>query len=172
MKNKILIAIICAFLLVFGFFIWKFEQVQRQWVEVILETRPVDPRALLSGDYVRLAYEVAVVENLQDIEYSPIYLVLELDASGRVIAKDIQQEEPSEGVYIRTDKSDGWSQLELGIEQYYVPEGKGWEIQDLARAGNIEVRTSVFQGDIQILGLLLDGELVDFGQIETRNEYQ
>jgi len=53
-----------------------------------------------------------------------------------------------------------------------VPEGKGWEIQDLARTGKIEVLTSVFEGDVQILGLLLDGEPVDFDQIEARNEYQ
>lgn len=57
MRSKIyILAVLTLFLLVFNYSVFNKEQQLKNGVEILLPLAPVDPRALLMGDYVTLAY--------------------------------------------------------------------------------------------------------------------
>jgi len=119
---------------------------------VILETRPIDPRSLFRGDYVRLNYEI---NNLHLDELSgertfktndTVYVVLEQQKKywepraiylekPRLLAK----QSLIQGVVKRVTKRhwDGDTaindvinlEVNYGIENYFVPEGEGLKLE-------------------------------------------
>lgn len=118
------------------------ERALREGVVVRLETRPVDPRDLLRGDYVILSYQISV---LPAQLYSPplpantragttVYVALEKgegefhravaasvnrppDQPGRVILKG-RLRYPASAAFHQTT-------IDYGLERYYVAEGTG-----------------------------------------------
>ena len=107
---------------------------------VLLETRPVDPRDLLRGDYVILSYKIsAVATNLftpaltQSLpDGQPVFVLLERRGAFHEIARAAT--EPlalADGqVLLKGRTRYGWSpspdvRLDYGLERYYVREGTG-----------------------------------------------
>jgi uncharacterized membrane-anchored protein len=109
----------------------------------LLETRPVDPRELLRGDYVTLDYKISDIprELLSKDEFSPsneyVYVTLSLDGAGVASVADASLSRPSKGLYIRGrfHNSMVWSDysIDYGLGVYYVPEGTGKELERLIR---------------------------------------
>ncbi len=102
----------------------------RRGTEVTLQTVPVDPRDLLRGDYVTLAYDITTPRSPHgrlDIG-DTVYVVLR--KSGDVwVDSQVTSYRPSggtviRGTVVRTDPL----RIEYGIEAYFVPEGRGWEL--------------------------------------------
>jgi uncharacterized membrane-anchored protein len=58
MVKKISITTLLVILVGFNFSIFQKEQVKKSTDEVILKLRPVDPRSIIQGDYMTLAYEI------------------------------------------------------------------------------------------------------------------
>ena len=199
MKNKKHLAFFGAvilFVAVLGSGVFIQENLRRNGQQVILATLPVDPRDILRGDYVDLAYEIGrgekAVAFAKTLRVSqPIYTLLTLGEDNRVISYDFSTEKPKSGVYIRgegvvyeddfvTDAQTDTSPTMQGtihypqIEQYFVPEGKGWAIDRMgwAESGKtIEVKIALRHGRAQILQLLVDGKPLDFSQIEAENPW-
>ena len=131
---------------------------------VTLATRPVDPRDLFRGDYVVLRYEISgldldrvdwrtegpwrgqtVLVQLEPVDgiHEPVAVVRAGEANGTAIRGQV--------VAIRGDTV----QMTYGIESYFVPEGRGREIE---RASSLDVVVAVDRaGDPVIDYLLVNG---------------
>ncbi len=187
-QKKILYLTVVFWLLIFSGFILYKEYTLRTGTEVILKTEPVDPRDLFRGDYVTLNYEISTLD-LEEIpaedpyfDYNDrIYLALELK-DGYGMPKKIYKNPPDEELYIKgkvkeiiydweTDESGiveetGIKELrvEYGIESYFVPEGKGIEIERQQWTGRegVDVKVVIDKyGNAVIKSLLIDGEEVE-----------
>jgi uncharacterized membrane-anchored protein len=117
------------------------EAVRRHAPVVRLKTKPVDPRDPLRGDYLRLRYEIADVAP-DAVKALPIHgivwVVLEKHGEyHEAVAVSAQEPALRPGqIAVRADRT--WSGLIFGIENYFVPEGKG-----TPRFQTIEVEAAV-----------------------------
>lgn len=121
---------------------------------VLLKTRPVDPRDLLRGDYMILGYEIANVPLPEtDVPNGEVWVVLERREIYReaVVVSATRPELQPGQIAVRAQRY--WGQLRFGIENFYVPEGKG-----TPEFEKIEVEASVSPaGRLYIKRVLLDG---------------
>ena len=152
MKNKKHLAFLGAivlFVVVLASGVYTQEDLRRNGQQVILDTMPVDPRDILRGDYVDLAYEIGRGEKAVAFAKSlpssqPIYVLLTLGEDNRLKDYAFSTTEPKSGVYIRGEAVVQEVDVYVGekenapilkkekqgtinypqIEQYFVPEGK------------------------------------------------
>ncbi len=185
-QKKILYLTVVFWLLIFSGFILFKEYTLRTGTEMILRIEPVDPRDLFRGDYVTLNYEISTLdlEKVQaedtHFEYNDrIYLALELE-NGYGMVKKIYKNPPDDELYIKGKVKEliyDWEEdedgliaeepqikelrVEYGIESYFVPEGKGLEIESQQWTGRERVDVKVVvdkYGKAVIKSLLIDGE--------------
>ncbi|HET7832722.1 MAG TPA: GDYXXLXY domain-containing protein [Gallionella sp.] len=161
----------------------------KQWTldtgtPVVLETAPVDPRSLFSGDYVRLGYTISNLRLDQlggDREFKRhdrIYVALQTGTpyampvaiyhqmpaarAGQVVIRGEVEHMGSEFWNPRTqniEKDVRNVLVRYGIENYYVPEGTGRALERPAGNAKIAVRVAVDRsGTAGILGILVNGE--------------
>jgi len=141
------------------------EWVRQQAPTVRLKTIPVDPRDLLRGDYMILTYEVSrhSLPHQWTSRSHPVFVVLKNHESRQVIDEVLLTEPPStdarlwvraEGEGDPGDSSPRALRLTYGIEQFFVPEGKGTpSFRDL------EVEASISPSHrLQIKQVRLDGK--------------
>ena len=202
MKNKKHLAFLGAiilFVVVLASGVYTQEDLRRNGQQVILDTMPVDPRDILRGDYVDLVYEIGRGEKAVAFAKSlpssqPVYALLTLGTDNRVTNYTFTTTEPSGGVYIRgeavvqeyqkyIEEKGGQPVFQTEkqgtinypqIEQYFVPEGKGWAIDRMGRLNSgkkLEVKIATDGARAQILELLIDGQPVDFDTIESENPW-
>lgn len=137
---------------------------------VLLKTVPIDPRDVLRGDYIILHYEI----NRLDTNKIPS------DFENFAVGKKIFLILKKENIYwipveIRNNKPEGdevfltgqiiWFhndtrniQVVYGIENYFIPEGKGRQVEELQGQG-LGVEVSIDKnGRGVIIQLYLDGE--------------
>ncbi|MEW6663325.1 MAG: GDYXXLXY domain-containing protein [Bacillota bacterium] len=138
--------------------------------KITLKVEPVDPRSLFQGDYVILNYSFNNLD-LSHIEHdldpntgyrdSVFYMVF--TPQGEVWVPSFVTQNPAKvqgQVYI---KGRGYYYKDLyrqtlhfrpGIEQFFVPEGKGKEIEDQIRKGVVYAQVSVYKGKARVTGLV------------------
>ncbi|WP_292387798.1 GDYXXLXY domain-containing protein [Methanosarcina sp. UBA5] len=181
-QKKILYITVVFWLLIFSGFIAYKEYTLRTGTEVMLKTLPVDPRDLFRGDYVTLNYEISTLdmEKLQaEDSYfyneEPVYLALELK-NGYGVPKKIYATPPKDELYIKGKINDiiyGENEevtiqelrVNYGIENYFVPEGRGMEIEEVGQKGIKEVDAKVIidkYGNAIIKSLLIDEKEIEF----------
>ncbi len=160
----------------------------KQWTlntgtPLVLETAPVDPRSLFSGDYVRLSYTISTLRLDQlagDKDFrrrDPVYVVLQQGtpyatplsvhhampaiAPGQVVLRGEVEYATDYTWNPRTMKSEPGKSLSVhyGIESYYVQEGTGRALERPAGNEKVSVRVAVDRyGQAGILAILLDGK--------------
>ena len=145
---------------------------------VLLETRPIDPRSLFRGDYVRinLAINELDVEALggddQFLWHDEIFVVLRpgepwwqpvsmhrefpaIVAAENVVIRGVIGGIPH---YRDSDTPPREYSAEYGIESYFVPEGEGMTIERDLGSANIALEIAVdSKGNAAIHALLVDG---------------
>jgi len=102
------------------------EHVRTNAPVILLKTRPVDPRDLLRGDYMILGYDIGAVKPPEGVHDGYEFWVRlgKLDGYHVAVAASVEKPEVLAGeVLVRATK--GARGAEYGIENYYVPEGKG-----------------------------------------------
>lgn len=128
------------------------EYALRTGTEVVLKTVPVDPRDLFRGDYVTLSYDISALDldqfGLGLPAFRPgdaIYVRLAAEKTPTV-AVSVDHRPPSPGtLFLKgrvTSVSGQRVSAEYGIESYFVPEGKGQEIER-ARGKTLHVKAAV-----------------------------
>ena len=172
MEKKKLFLLIGVFwlIIIIGFVAIK-EFTLQTGEEVLLKTRPIDPRDLFRGDYVILNYEISTIDisslqkDVTDFKQNDkVYIPLnKIENYGVVSGVFINK--PEEGLFIKgTIKNAQESRLtlEYGIESYFVPEGKGREIERQT-GRNLDVKVSIDKlGNAVIKELLIDGIVFRF----------
>ncbi|HKJ73506.1 MAG TPA: GDYXXLXY domain-containing protein [Alphaproteobacteria bacterium] len=140
---------------------------------VDLETRPVDPRSLFRGDYVRLRYAISLLDLKKlggDTDFSRgdvIYVVLKPgDPFWTAVSVHHAYPVAKPGqVVIKGRVGEHWrfggGQLDVtyGIENYFVPEGQGHDLEDPSKVGRISIVVAVDRfGNAGIRQVLEDGK--------------
>ncbi|MDF2960054.1 MAG: hypothetical protein K0S39_1789 [Paenibacillus sp.] len=132
--------------------------------EIKLKTVPVDPRDLLYGDYVTLSYEISQLnpslwkgEGELPKQGSRVYVLLK-PVNGLYEATGIYAEKPAtapDESVLKGRVRSSWTEeirVEYGLEQYYVPEGTGKELEEAARHMIVAVKVAPW-GQAKIVGL-------------------
>ena len=155
-------------------------RILREGREVTLQTRPVDPRDLLRGDYVVLGYDISqlpagALAGQPTAERNPIVFVkLAPDANGlyqavSVHAAPVTVTAPAVLIRGRVSYSCGSTirtfcdklTVRYGLENYFVPEGEGKTLEQARNQQKLRVVAAVLpSGRAAIKRLLLDGEPV------------
>lgn len=169
-KRLFLLIGIFWFVIIFGFIAIK-EFTLKTGKEILLKTVPIDPRDLFRGDYVVLRYEISTLDlNSLPSDYADfkennkIYVALNVvDAYGA--PSKVYKNTPDEELFIKgTVRSVRGKTIdvEYGIESYFVPEGKGYDIER-RRGSNLDVKVSVDRfGNAVIKSLLIEGKELNF----------
>lgn len=163
--------------IILGYMIESRASILAHGAEVLLKTAPVDPRDLLRGEYVTLNYEISRVPvstltggmpaatrnnvlsvrlQKQDDGYWGIaessFSVLPAK-EGTVVLKSLPL------AYLPVAGLDDIS-VDYGIERYYLPEGRGHDVETTPNSRvAVAVRVSS-GGEGQIRSLLVDGKPV------------
>lgn len=137
---------------------------------VLLETRPVDPRDILRGDYVILNYKISTIPTAwlypdavpANVNNSAVHVILEkkgefYQAVGAMFAPENLK---AGQMAVRGTIDDAWRgatggsiRVRYGIEKYFVPEGMG------DPRGKLTVRCVVGRdGSLQIKEVFVDGK--------------
>ena len=119
---------------------------------VLLETRPIDPRDFLRGDYVTLDYAIADIpdeifpqEDAGGKTGKVLYATLALDDAGIASVSGVSFSRPQSGLYIKGRRNWDWrgKSVDYGLGVYYVPEGTGLEIENALRDSKVKVLADV-----------------------------
>jgi uncharacterized membrane-anchored protein len=159
-KKKLLYgALVAAQILVLVFMIARQENLLANGTKILLKCAPVDPRSLFSGDYVILNYDISrlktsekgfiVINGKTLSEGDSIYVALRKDKSGKYYEAadygfDLKELRNKYPVIIRGKVYNLWADnynVVYGIEQYFVPQNRGKEIEQDLR--NVSVLVSV-----------------------------
>ena len=127
--------------------IYQKEQTLAHGRQVFLKLRPVDPRSLMQGDYMRLAY--AITDGFHEDNLQPDgRLIVKLDAQGIGTEARLDDGKPlaPEETYLRYRNRGG---LRLGAESFFFQEGHA-QVYDQAKYGELRVEAS---GDSVLVGL-------------------
>jgi uncharacterized membrane-anchored protein len=146
--------------------------------EVRLAVVPVDPRDLLRGDYVILSYPISrIVSDEVDGDdefyyYEPIYVTV-AEAPDGWKATAIHRTPPADGIYLKgfvenyntrdsckTATPCTEYQVAYNLEQFFVPEGEGRDLETLRNDQRMSVDVAVADnGRAALKRLLVDGEV-------------
>ncbi len=132
-KTKFILVVALQLMILFAIIAAK-TAILAHGTEVALRIKPVDPRDMLRGDYLAFRYDISDLDsNL--FAYAPIkvgdtvYVGLVSEGKYWVAHSGIQKVKPAEamGVFLigKVDRTGGPISVVYGIEQYFIPEGKG-----------------------------------------------
>ncbi|WP_017755223.1 GDYXXLXY domain-containing protein [Calidifontibacillus oryziterrae] len=142
-----IVTIIAVQIVTLGVQIQKSEHLLTNGELIKLELAPIDPRSLLQGDYLVLRYDISSLELDEDVSWNErIFVGLEektggvyeysgVYATGKAVPDDIKNRAD---VWI-TGKFKGYENIEYGIENYFVPEGTGWDLQEIINYAYVRV---------------------------------
>ena len=173
MKRKNIFLLIGIFwLIIIGGFVAYQEFTLKTGQEVLLKVQPVDPRDLFRGDYVVLRYDITRVDsNVQLSGGERVYAQLEINEEGYGEVSQLSTTKP-EGLFIRGKVYRKWKEgvydINYGIESYFVPEGKGRQLE--RQLNDIDVKISIDKyGRAIIKDMLIDGEPFEFEDDEDKD---
>jgi uncharacterized membrane-anchored protein len=152
----------------------------RTGTPVMLECVPVDPRSILSGDYVRLNYRISSFRgddlkrvNPADEKFKPhetVYVGLERPAGARFheareISHDLARLRQRWPVVLRGTVHEGrtWDGIDVryGVEEYFVPQHQGRKIEQNIANTSVELAVAK-SGESGIRRLFIDDQEVVF----------
>ena len=138
--------------------------------EVKLRARGYDPRDILSGNFVRLDFDIRVKEgelpqNKQIKEFFVMLVDENADGVFEFGAKSFDA--PKYGIYVKAKRTYVWSDtLVIGAEKYFAPKEKALEIEHKLNA----LRSA---SEIPLTGNVeLEDEYIGFGALVTLKIYK
>ncbi len=162
---------------VLGWMIWQRAHLLSTGREIVLEVIPVDPRSLFRGDYVALGYDISrvpITEGPPPLRRgSVIYVTLQKSGDRwHVLAASTTKPEnlPPDQVLIMgrveyasaaTPVANGQATVRYGIEDFFVPEGSGQELEKLVGQKKLDALIAIDDaGNAGIKGLMVEGKRV------------
>lgn len=159
MKQKSFVLMAIAFqILTVGYIAISKEWILVNGDDIILQTAPIDPRDIFRGDYVRLDYAISTVavEKLEAgmLEHGmkkgrKVYMSLTINEHGIAEGRHLYSAPPANNVYLKGHVKSHWPYrnydkrkeankkekitrpvpVKYGIEQYYVEQGHGRDME-------------------------------------------
>lgn len=144
-QTKFILAIVSQLIIILFIVIFK-ASILSSGIEVMLKVAPIDPRDMLRGDYITFQYDISNIDirnfYLSDLEINngeTVYVILGKYGKYWTVS-GIQKKKPSGEniIFIKgiVSRSRGSSlHIIYGIEDYFIPEGKGasfnfWNARD------------------------------------------
>ena len=151
--------------------------VLREGKEITLQTRPVDPRDFLRGDYVILSYDITSVpvgelKREQSRDRDPVVFVKlapQPDGFHKAVSAHLEPVQVSGNEVLIRGRIRNWRYcgncdsytVSYGLEKFFVPEGEGRELESARNQNKLTVVAAVTpSGRAAIKRLLLDGKPV------------
>ncbi|MEI7511605.1 MAG: GDYXXLXY domain-containing protein [Candidatus Peregrinibacteria bacterium] len=105
---------------------------------------------------------------------TPVYLLFSVNDKKEATLTGFSFEKPSTGVFIAGEvrgNNPGNKEIRVGIERFFVPAGKGWEIERIEREGNLsaEIALDSQTGKAIIVDLWQEKEKIDTTTINAEN---
>ncbi len=111
--------------------------------EILLNTRPVDPRSLFRGNYARLTYDISQIPcgDIHDAlgkrprPNEKIYVRLERGENGIYHYGGVSVTRPQQGIFLRSRLPQGGSRIDdvcrvrYGLEAFFAPKEKARQIE-------------------------------------------
>ncbi|RXI96392.1 DUF2157 domain-containing protein [Anaerobacillus alkaliphilus] len=147
---KWIAAIIALQLLITGVQIGKSELLLSQGEMVKLRLEPVDPRSLIQGDYVIVNYDISTIDIEGYDRLGKIDVLLRENQDGIYEYGGIYKSSngfnqpyiAQEGDVFITGKHVGYNRIQYGIENYFIEEGTGAEVERTMRHAYVKVSKS------------------------------
>lgn len=153
-KHLPFVLAIAVLVCVLGGFVFYQHSIVSGGTVVTLETRPVDPRDLLRGEYVILWYAIENDEIVRDAiqkNDTKVYIRLEQkEGVAKVVEATTEYPDMSGAVWLTGEVQNGRVRFP-DLEQYYVPEGAGKLIERM-RSG-LHVDVAINNGRARVVGL-------------------
>lgn len=125
LRKPIILLNLAIILLVVGVETFKKEKLRETGELVLFTLVPVDPRSLMQGDYMRLAYDITR-SNFTDELSSSGYIVFSLDKDKVATFVRFQNEpEPTTGHERKIKYHRHDSEISFGAEEFFFQEGAG-----------------------------------------------
>ena len=138
--------------------------------KVLLKIEPVDPRSLFQGDYVILRYpfnDLDLGKVAHDLDLTRTYyqqkVYLVLEQKGEIwepvfVTQDSKKVKDktflkAKVIFLSQGMPSTFLHLKLDIETFFVPEGKGQEIEKQIQEGVLYAQVSVYKGKARVTGL-------------------
>jgi len=167
-RKSFLILMAVWFALIFSYCAYK-EYVLYYGNTAFLEVVPVDPRDLFRGDYVILDYKISRIENEMLSVGDIVYVFLVKDGDFHT-AERVSFARPKSGLFIKGIVSENNGKnftIIYGIENYFVPEGKGLELENARDSETLSVAVKINSyGNAAIKNLYVNGKKADFKNYE------
>ena len=151
--------------------------------EIVLPIIPVDPRDLFRGDYVTLSFPVSrlagnLADTTQPIQSDKFYVTFDQGMDGAWTPSKITATMPANRapnqVVLKAKERYGWGSFAwgqsrnketinalYGLERYYVAEGTGGKLENLARDKKLELVVAVdAKGNAAIKGINVEGKRI------------
>lgn len=130
--KKITIAIMLFWLILAGGFILSNQVILSSGKDVLLKVTGYDPNDLLRGEYVNLIYDINRANTKNFRTGQTVYVILHTDAQNIATAVSLKHSLPAEKTLFIKGKvlfSDEKGIIKYGIEDYFVKQGTGREIE-------------------------------------------
>lgn len=162
--------------LALGWSVWDQVQTLRHGTEIVLKTRPIDPRSLFRGHYARLDYAISRINKFKfaaegsDIKKRDrIHVRLKPGPDGfwQVAEASTGRLKPADGsVILNARVKSIWSTrvlVKYGIERYFAPKDKALDLEKKFRNRRVPIGVIVRvapHGGVAIGGLMLEGKKI------------
>ena len=157
LKATSIIVVIFLQLAILGIQVGKSESLLANGDLIKLELAPVDPRSLLQGDYLILRYHISSLQIEEDGWNEIVRIGLNKNQNGLysysgnyVVGKEIPDGIMKKADIWITGRLKGYENIEYGIENYFVPEGTGLDLQERVHYAYIKVAAN---GDAMLVEL-------------------
>lgn len=141
--------------------------------EIVLPIRPVDPRDLFKGDYVRLGFDISRIERkllpepvIASKREMVIFVTIERAEGDKwkpVAASTALPDKVAANQIVIRGRTSRYAPeaIRYGLERYYLPEGTGRTIEDMARKSQLSAIVAIdAKGRAAIKGLVQDGRRI------------
>ncbi len=163
---------------IIGAMIENRARILRDGTEIVLRAQPIDPRDLLRGHYVALAFDIAQFEgplveafaktlDEDNAKVMDVYVTLAPDANGIAQATGISRIRPSEGLFIKGQTLYAHRQItflpiDFGLSRFYADPARAQMLEARMRQGEVtEIVVAVNDaGTGQIKALRQAGEQI------------
>jgi len=161
-QRRLKLALLLAAAAVIGAALWaaaSMERTLRHGQPVLVQLAPVDPRSLMQGDYMALAF--AIDRKLPRPSQSPRpprYAYVQLDAQGRATFAAVGDSLPAPDGQVALRVRQRGRQLSVGPNAFFFQEGQGM-VYERAQWGELRVApdgkallVGLRDADLQVLG--------------------
>ena len=136
--------------------IWQFEQTLQHGQLLVLELAPVDPRSIMQGDFMALAFKLD--QQLPDDALQHRFAILQKDSNNIASLHSVSQQLPDDATLIAVRIRQAHSRATLGPNGFFFTEGRAQQFEP-ARDGQFRVDnngkallTALLDENLQLLG--------------------